>query len=279
MKYIGTQTYGLIKELTEDFEGTIRALHELGFNAIEPLVIYREKQEDEPHNKWSYELLQRAQAVMNELGMVIPSIHCDVNLNVAGTVEGLVEKILEVNQISGVKVFVTSSGVQSKEDAVETGAFLGKVASLLKENGCQLLLHNHENEMKPLEDGSWPMDHLLEAAGPDLMLEPDFGWAGFSADELEAAKKYKERVYYIHLKDFYPGYAKKGYNRQEIPDSAFSAVGEGEIKLKEVMETADAFCNCQGTLIIDQDAYAQGMLKALEMGMKNVNSWGVVIEE
>ena len=258
---------------------SFNSLHDLGFNAVEPLVMYREEQGEEPNNKWSYELLRRALVVMEELGMTIPSVHCDVNLQVADTIEALVDKMMEINQISGVKVFVTSSGVHTKEEAVETGAFLGKVASLLKEKGCQLLLHNHENEMCQLEDGSWLMDHILEAAGADLMLEPDFGWAGFSADELEAAKKYKERVYYIHLKDFYPGYAKKGYNRQEIPDSAFSAVGEGEIRLKEVMADADSFCNCQGTMIIDQDAYAQGMLKALEMGMKNVNSWGIFVEK
>lgn len=279
MKYIGTQTYGLKKEFTEDFEGTLCALNQIGFNAVEPLIMLCEEQGDEPRNRWSLQTLREAKVIMDELGMGIPSMHCDISASSGESAEEISEKLLQISREFGVSVFVTSSPVGTREAALETGAYLRKVAAILKANGCQLLFHNHDNEMKKLEDGKCSLDYVLEAAGPDLMLELDFGWAGFDSDELEAAEKYREKVYYIHLKDFFPEYVKKGYSRHEIPDDAFSAVGEGAVRLKEIMENVEAFCHCQGTTIIDQDAYVPGMLKSLEIGMKNVNFWGILVEK
>ena len=255
-------------------------MKDIGFNAIEPLMMFGEEQGEEPKNRWALETLREAVRIMGELGMSIPSMHCDVSPFGGEPAEETAEKLLQINREFGVKVFVTSSPVGTKEEALAAGAYYKKVAAVLKENGCQLLFHNHDNEMKKLEGcgGKCSLDYILESAGPDLMLELDFGWAGFDSDEYEAAEKYRDRVYYIHLKDFYPEYTKKGYSRQQIPDDAFCAVGDGAVHLREIMDHMADFGNFQGVLVIDQDAYVPGMLKSLEIGMKNVNAWGIAID-
>lgn len=47
---IATQGFGLKKEFNADLTGTIRTLHNIGFQAIEPLILFREKQGNMPQN-------------------------------------------------------------------------------------------------------------------------------------------------------------------------------------------------------------------------------------
>lgn len=68
---LGVNTYGLCKELTEDFAGTFNRLYEIGFQAIEALVAPEERQGDRPMNWWALETLMRAKQRVDELGMEI----------------------------------------------------------------------------------------------------------------------------------------------------------------------------------------------------------------
>lgn len=51
MVHIGTQTFGLGKELTNDLTGTLHMLHDIGFDAIEPFVLFNEKQGKNSHRE------------------------------------------------------------------------------------------------------------------------------------------------------------------------------------------------------------------------------------
>ena len=42
--------------------------------------------------------------------------------------------------------------------------------------GLRLAWHNHDFEYRPLPDGTRPIDHLFDAAGPNVGYEVDFAW-------------------------------------------------------------------------------------------------------
>ena len=83
MLNIGTQTFGIAKELSVDFSGTLRSLHDIGFDSVEPMVLFSGKQGKTPKNLWAQDTLEEALPVLEELGMGIPSIHIGIRLRLA----------------------------------------------------------------------------------------------------------------------------------------------------------------------------------------------------
>lgn len=78
MTPIFTQTFGLSKEFTEDFNGTIEKLRNIGLDGIDPFVMFNEEQGKLPKNLWALDTLKSARAKMEGLRMAIPSAHIGV---------------------------------------------------------------------------------------------------------------------------------------------------------------------------------------------------------
>ena len=92
MTTIGTQTFGLGKELSANLAGTIQSLHDMGFQAIEPFVLFAKKQGRLPRNIWTLETLAAAAEQIQQLGMTIPSVHIGVGLGWFSLPVGLLAK-------------------------------------------------------------------------------------------------------------------------------------------------------------------------------------------
>ena len=50
---IAVQSFGLKKEFASDLTGTIRKIHEIGFDGIEPLILLQAEQGTMPKNVWA----------------------------------------------------------------------------------------------------------------------------------------------------------------------------------------------------------------------------------
>jgi sugar phosphate isomerase/epimerase len=100
------------------------------------------------------------------------------------------------------------------------GESLGKVAEQLSGQGLRLAWHNHDFEYLPLPDGSFPIDHLLEAAGPDIGFEVDFAWVTRAGvDPVDALRRQARRILAIQVKDTKePGTTEEG---------GWAAMGDG----------------------------------------------------
>ena len=269
-----TQTYGLQKEFQADFIGTIRKLHDMGFNGIEPLVVFQKEQGKMPRNLWSEESLETAYAVMKQLDMVIPSIHVGVGFGLMAMPYKMAAKnILKVHEKYGINRFVLSGGFGSVPLTLRWAAYARKISEYVRPSGCTILYHNHDDELHPVKKGSskTDLDLFLEKAGPEIKLQIDIGWTGLGADEREIVKQYADRVEILHLKDFYPEYA-HGYSRKTMPKEAFSPIGEGVIRTKEVLDMIPGLPNYAGVVIIDQDYYKGDMMESLAIGLKNVQA-------
>ena len=53
MNIIAVQSFGLKKEFASDLTGTIRKIHEIGFDGIEPLILFQAEQGKMPKNVWA----------------------------------------------------------------------------------------------------------------------------------------------------------------------------------------------------------------------------------
>lgn len=85
------------------------------------------------------------------------------------------------------------------------GEQLAKGAELAQANNLRVAWHNHDFEYRPLDDGSRPIDLMLEAAGENVGFEIDFAWVTRAwANPYAELKKYAPRILAIQLKDTAP---------------------------------------------------------------------------
>lgn len=98
------------------------------------------------------------------------------------------------------------------EEREPTGAFWRSVGEKLKtgaeaagREGLKVAWHNHDFEFVALPDGTRPIDHLFEGAGPDVRFEIDCGWiVRAGADPAAELKTFADRISIIQTKDTAP---------------------------------------------------------------------------
>lgn len=94
-------------------------------------------------------------------------------------------------------------------------------AARLQEHGIRLCYHNHHIEFAKY-DGKYLLDIIVDRA-PLMGLEIDVYWVQRGGlDPVTTLKKYSERVWLVHLKDYRIG---------RIPQEAFQARASGDDKL------------------------------------------------
>lgn len=273
---IATQTFGLASELTADLTGTIQALHDAGFQAIEPMVLFQDKQGRKPKNLWTYDTLQTAWDKMQTLGMGMPSVHIGVGFGwLSMPVSLIVKNILSIHERYGVSDYVVSGPFGTAALAKHWAKLTRTISDAVAPRGCRILYHNHDDEFREVHHQGKivnAMDVFLENTSPAVLLQLDIGWAGTAGRETALAQRYAGRIASIHLKDFYPPYTQEGYTRKNMPVEAFAPIGEGCIATGEILSACKGFPNFTGNLIIDQDKSSTDMLQALKRGRSNISA-------
>ena len=271
---IATNTFGLKKEFEADLTGTITRLHDIGFTGIEPLLLFQDQQRNMTKNLWAQDTLKTAWSVMQELGMTIPSVHLGVGYGwMTMPAKMVIRNILKIYETYGVDKFIVGAPFGNAALALRWAAFARSISGEIRSHGCTLVYHNHDDEFHPLrkKTARTYMDLFLNHVAPDVMMQIDIGWAGLAGDEREIVNRYADRVILLHLKDFYPQY-RTGYTHRNMPAEAFSPIGEGAVRTKEVLNLIPTLTNYADAVIIDQDKFSGDMLTSLETGIKNVKS-------
>lgn len=276
MVKIGTQTFGLEKEFTTDFEGTIRALHEIGFDSIEPFVMFNKTQGKLGKNLWALDTLSEGMSIMREVQMSVPSAHIGVGFGIFSMPAGkIVENILMLREKTGIDTFVISGPFGTVSLAKKWGHILGKVSREVSASGCTILCHNHDDEFHRIKvkgQEKEALEYFFELAGENVLLQLDIGWAGFAKDETAIVKKYADRIFSLHMKDFYPGNHLRQYKRNDIPAELFAPVGEGFIQTEEIINMLDSFPRFSGNIIMDVDKCSGSMLETLKISHDNIRN-------
>jgi len=111
--------------------------------------------------------------------------------------------------------------------AMRTGGGLQTADRLAAEYGKRVALHNHGRHDR--YGALWEMEEALEATSPHVGVCLDSAWAIDSGlDPVEMARKFADRLYGVHVKDFV-------FDRAGRPEDAI--VGQGNLDLERFLQT------------------------------------------
>ena len=161
--------YTLRGECARDLEGTLRAGREIGFEGVE-LFDLLGRDAHGPCVRCSTSSGSRSAARHT----VLDAIENDL--------DELADELRELGTDRLVLAWIPPPASSAEADggggADRRGRSRGSRAA-----GLRLGFHNHDGELRPLDDGRTVLDRLLELPPERLFLEVDLGWAWFAGVE------------------------------------------------------------------------------------------------
>lgn len=274
---VGIQLYGVRNTMAKDFEGTLKALAEMGYEYVE-FAGYHGRSAEE-----------------------IKEILARYNLKCISVHQGLdffdedPDAKCEFLKSFGVKYSVIpwydKTKLAGSADWEETKKKFNTAADLFKKHGMLLGYHNHEFEFEKA-DGKYRHDYIFESVPEDKIFpELDTCWVRYAGLEpVDMIKKFKGRVDIVHLKDFVcknfaagPAYALIDADGNENAKSVtreengfeFRPLGKGMQDFASIL----AACEESGTetVIVEQDqTYELSELEAARISREYLkNTFGI----
>lgn len=186
---VGLQLYSIREAMKEDMDKALKAVKEMGYDYVEFAGYFGKSAEEVAALLKKYDL----KCISVHQGYEVFLDKPEENINFLKTI-GAKFCVIPWMGIENHK------GHENFDKAMKE---IAQVAALLKENGIQMLYHNHDFEFQKFE-GKFLLDWLYETIPSDL-LKPqiDTCWvhyAGYKPDEY--LKKYTGLIDIVHLKDF-----------------------------------------------------------------------------
>ena len=172
-------------------------------------------------------------SMMDDLGLSMPSAHFAID-----DLETKADEMLSLAKTLGIQTIYAPYLMPDQRPTDRAGwvAFAQRLAAVGKSvtaAGHNFGWHNHDFEFFALEDGSTPMDIILETAS-EIEWEADIAWiVRGGSDPFAWIEKYGSRITSVHLKDIAP----EGENEDE---DGWSDVGEGVMPWAELLAAVRA---------------------------------------
>ena len=183
MSKYGIQLYSLRDISRDDFEGTLKAVADMGYKMVESAEFFG-------HDA------RTVKGWLDKYGLEICSTHTGYGL-LADDFDATVRYHLDI----GCKNLIIPGAAHG--NMAEINNLVSKINEwqpILEKNGIALHYHNHWQEFVPNPDGSVAMDEL--ASRTNVLFEIDTYWAYVAGqDPIEVMDRYGDRVKFIHLKD------------------------------------------------------------------------------
>lgn len=252
---LGVALFTLPKALSEDFEGTLKRISEIGYKEVEFFGPYPYSGEQANENwKRSAGFLgfsgsgyfgrsaKEVRAILDRHKLTAPSIHVELE-----TLMNNMEGIAKYAHIIGhryVGIASLPEYLRSDLDGYKKAAELfNEIGRSAKNHGLTFFYHNHGYGHQAM-DGIVPFQYVLDHTDPELVkMEMDVFW--FTAAGINPVKYLKEnpgRFKLLHLKDMkelrtFPG---DGGSMQEwmAMFPYLTDAGEGVIDLKAILSEA-----------------------------------------
>jgi sugar phosphate isomerase/epimerase len=242
---LGLQLFTVREDMKKDFKGTLAAVAEMGYEAIETGA---------PAEMGAQEFA----AFVKSLGLVTAGVHAGVDeLMVAGSRPYQYARALGAPH-------VTISAMYDVDK--DWNALIEKVkiaAAVAKKEGFQFTYHNHHLEFKRL-GGEYALDILYARTDPKLVqCELDTYWIKRGGEDPVAyIKKYKGRTPEIHLKDMDPA------------DESFTEIGNGCMDLAAIFDAA-RYVGAKW-IIVEQDKWKGTGLESARISIDNLKKTGLI---
>ncbi len=218
---IGLQVYSVREQLEADFYGTLKAVKEMGYTAVEFAGLYG----NDP---------LEIRKMCDELGLIPLSAHVPY-VDLINDTERTLEAYRQIGCQYVAVPYLTEEyrpGAEKFEEMIEGVKKIGAAAA---EKGMVLLYHNHDFEFVKL-DGKYALDILYEEVGPELLqTEIDTCWVNVGGENpSEYVAKYAGRIPLVHLKDYAGTKSEKMYALIGIEEEEDAAPAENTFEFRPV---------------------------------------------
>ncbi|SRR5216684_1445233 len=215
---VGLELYSVREALKKDPEGTIRAVAQIGYEAVEFYA---------PYFEWTEPQAKQMRKLLDELGMRCYSTHNDQEYLSAKNLP----RTRDLNLILGSKYVVLAwsdpkTGVDGWKALADQ---LNSAAEQLEPAGLKVGYHNHQAEFT-VSGGHCPMEILAKQTKSSVMLQLDVGTClEAGSDPVAWIRANPGRIRSIHCKEWSPA-PEKGYK---------VLLGEGVADWKGIFEAAE----------------------------------------
>lgn len=186
---VGLQLYSVRDDMAEDMMGTLKKVKAMGYDYVEFAGYF-------DHTA------QEVKEMLDEAGLECVSVH-QAYAPFLEDEKGMIDYLKVIGAQYCAIPWMGVENHKGGENYEQAMADIEKVAKALKDNGIQMLYHNHDFEFNKYE-GKFLLDWLYERFPADLMqTEVDCCWVRYAGyDPAEYIKKYTGRSPVVHLKDF-----------------------------------------------------------------------------
>jgi sugar phosphate isomerase/epimerase len=208
------QLYSVRQEFSDDPQGTLRRIAEIGFRQVEP-----------------YGLVDHRAALEKALPaqqLTAPTAHIKlVGADLAEVFAAAVACGVEVV----IEPAVRAEHWQSAADVADIATALNDAAKAATQHGLRVGYHNHWWELESQIDGRAALEVLADRLDPAVVLEVDTYWAtAGGADTPALLNRLGDRVHALHIKDGDLATDASG----QLP------AGRGRVPIPEVLAAAPA---------------------------------------
>jgi sugar phosphate isomerase/epimerase len=216
---VGLELYSVRDALKQDPNGTVRAVGEMGYQAVEFYA---------PYFEWTEAQAKQMRKLMDDLGVRCYSTHNNADYLDAKNIS----HARDLNLILGCKYVVLAwtdpkTGLDGWKAVADK---LNAAAETLEPAGLKSGYHNHQAEWAAVS-GQRPMDILAKNTKPSVMLQLDVGTClEAGADPVTWIRANPGRIHSIHCKDWSPD-----------PAVAYKTLfGEGKADWKGIFQAAES---------------------------------------
>ncbi len=186
---VAVQVYSVRDNAAADFEATLKAIAEMGYQGVEFAGLYNHTPAE-------------VKALCEKYDLVPISAHVALDEMLADP-EGVIGAYAEIGVRYIAVPYIAENRRPESGNFEATIADIRKIAEVTKSKGIQLLYHNHDFEFVKL-DGEYALDVLYNKIPADLLqTELDTCWVNVGGEDPAAyVRKYTGRAPVVHLKDF-----------------------------------------------------------------------------
>ena len=216
---VGLELYSVRDALKQDPEATLRAVSQMGYQAVEFYA---------PYFEWTEPQAKQTRKLLDDLGMRCYSTHNDADYLDAKNIN----RVRDLNLTLGTKYVVLAwSDPKSGADGWKAIADkLNSAAETLEPSGLTPGYHNHQAEFTGAL-GQRPIEIIAKSTKPSVMLQLDVGTClEAGADPVAWIRANPGRIRSIHCKDWSPD-----------PGVGYKTLfGEGKADWKGIFQAAES---------------------------------------
>ncbi len=245
---LSLQLYTVRDEAAQDFAGTLRQVADIGYAAVELAG----------HGGLTPRALK---SVLDDLHLSVSGSHVSLEALEADTRQAVDDALTLGNNY----IIIPSVPEERRGTAdawKQTAEAMNSIGETLQSFNLTLCYHNHDFELKPLDNGELGLDILLAQTDPLwVKAEIDAYWVMVAGlDPVAYVRKHTGRVPLMHIKDRNP------------EDGSFAEIGTGNLPLDALVQAADDI----GTryLVVEQDICRRPPLESVALSYNNLKAKG-----